>query len=109
MEARGFVVIKGELMEIGNSTSRHVRTEGAGEGANESGEGAARVAVVYVKSLPGHAGQVWRVVAEDTRVAEDVSGEMRGGGGNIEREELMLFLPGRQRDVDDSKQRRGGV
>lgn len=107
----GFVVIEGELMEIGNSPSRHVRTEGTGEGANESGEGAARVAVVYVKSLPGHAGQVWRVVAEDTRVAEDVSGEMEmsGGGGNIEREELMLFLSGRQRDVDDSKQRRGGV
>lgn len=75
----GFVVIEGELMEIGNSPSRHVRTEGTGEGANESGEGAARVAVVHVKSLPGHAGQVWRVVAEDTRVAEDVSGEMRGG------------------------------
>lgn len=109
--AGGFVVIEGELMEIGNSPSRHVRTEGAGKGANESGEGAARAAVVHVKSLPGHAGQVWRVVVEDTRVAEDVSGEMEmsRGGGNIERKELMLFLPGRQRDVDDSKQRRGGV
>lgn len=56
---------------------RHVRIEGAGEGANESGEGAARTAIVHVKSLPGDAGQVWGATVADTGAAEDVSGIYR--------------------------------